>query len=335
MVSLHTTYMSKSLASPLAVSASTLTGSLDRLKGLEEAGASAVVLPSLFEEQLEKEALTVYSRTSRGYLAHPEAPTYFPDMIRYNTGPERYLKLMEKSHQELSIPVFASLNGATPGGWVRYASLLEQAGADGLELNIHQVVSDPDLSSSVIEDSYIELVGMVREAVKIPIAVKLEQSFTSLAHFVRRLEEAGVDGLVLFNRTYQPYIDLDNLEVVPRLTLSSESELDVRLRWVAILSSQRKLSIAATGGVQTGLDVLRTVMAGACVAMVSSTLLSNGVDYIAKMKQEMITWMVEHEYESIEQMRGSMSQKAVPDPGAYERSIYASSVLGFGNQVSS
>lgn len=322
MIDLTTPYMKLALKNPLIASASPLTESVDNLRRLEDSGIAAVVLPSLFEEQLTLESVLIDQDLSRGADEFAEAITYLPNLESYNTGTEGYLELIHRAKQAVAIPVIASLNGTTPGGWVRYARQMEEAGADAIELNLYALETDPAKSSDVVERRYCELVHHVKTSLKIPVAVKLSPFFSSMSYMAERLEDAGADALVLFNRFYQADFDIENLEAAPHLILSDSSELPLRLHWVAILYGSVRPSLAITGGVHRAEDVVKCMMAGAQVAMMTSALLQNGVRYPHRILDDLTTWMTEHEYESIQQMRGSMSYRAVPNPSAFERSNY-------------
>jgi dihydroorotate dehydrogenase (fumarate) len=321
-VDLRTRYLGHTLRTPLVASSSPLTGSLDGLRRLEDAGAAAVVLPSLFEEQLTEEAMAVHHALEAGTGAFAEALDYLPELQGYETGPDPYLELVSRAKAALAIPVVASLNGTTPGGWVEHARGIEQAGADALELNLYQVAADPAQSSAQLEARDLELVGAVRASVRIPLAVKLSPFFTALANFAGRLVDAGADGLVLFNRFYQPDLDLDTLEVAPHLVLSRSDELRLPLRWIGILRPRFKVSLAATSGVHTSEDVLKLVLAGADAAMLASALLEHGPGRLAEVEQGIAQWMEAREYASIEQMKGSVSQASSAAPEAFERANY-------------
>jgi dihydroorotate dehydrogenase (fumarate) len=322
MIDLTTKYLGLALKNPLVASASPLTESLPGIKRLEDNGAAAVVLPSLFEEQLTLEAETLNGDLSRGADTFGESLSYFPDLTNYNSGPDGYLHLIHQAKASVDIPVIASLNGVTEGGWIRYAKLMEQAGADAIELNIYGIATDPDRTGSDVERDYCNLVRRVKESIRIPVAVKLSSSFTSMASMAKQLDLAGAGALVLFNRFYQPDFDLELLDVVPNLALSRSEELLLRLHWVAIIFGRVDADLAITGGVHTALDVLKSVMAGASIAMMTSALLRNGIEHLATVRTGILEWMEEHGYQSIQEMRGSMSHRAVPDPAAFERSNY-------------
>jgi dihydroorotate dehydrogenase (fumarate) len=321
MADLRTRYLGMELRSPLVASSSPLTGSLDGLARLEAAGAGAVVLPSLFEEDLAEETRQVDALLASGATG-AEARAGYPDHAGYGAGPAAYLGLVFQAKQALSVPVIASLNGASRGGWVRYASRLEQAGADALELNIYYVSSRPGLSASEVEWHYLDVVGAVRQATSLPLAVKLSPYFSSLANLAGQLVEAGADGLVLFNRFYQPDLDIETLEVAPRLELSTSTELRLPLRWIAILHRRFGVSLAASTGVHTAEDVVKVLLAGADVAMMTSALLRHGPDHLRPVETRLRDWMDRHHSETLDQLRGRASQRSVPDPATFERANY-------------
>lgn len=322
MTDLSTTYMGLKLKSPLVAAASPLSRTLDGIKRLEDAGAAAITMYSLFEEQitLESQALDLF--LTQGAESYAEAISYFPDLGQYNVGPEGYLNLILKAKQSVDVPIIGSLNGVSMGGWIDYARKIQEVGADALELNVYFIPTDPSVSSADIEKMYLDLVRNVKASIKIPVAVKLPHFFTAFANVARQLDEAGADGLVMFNRFYQPDLDLEALEVVPRLHLSRSTELLVRLRWIAILYGRIKADMAVTGGVHTAEDVLKAIMAGASVATMTSALLQNGLEYLRTVEADLRHWMEEHEYASIQQMRGSLSQRSVAEPAAFERANY-------------
>ncbi len=322
MVDLKTTYLGLKLKNPLVASPSPLSEKVENVKRLEEAGVSAVVLYSLFEEQIIHESMELDHFLNQGTESFVEALSYLPDTGKYSLAPEKYLEHLHKVKQAVQIPVIGSLNGVSTGGWINYARKIEEAGADALELNIYFLPNNLDLSSPELEAAYITLVRDVRAQIKIPLAVKLSPFFTAIPNLAKRLGEAGANGLVLFNRFYQPDFDLEQLEVVPNLVLSNSSELRLPLRWIAMLYGRVQVDFALTSGVHTAQDALKAVMAGASVAMTTSALLKNGVGKASEILKDMETWMVEHEYESIQQMKGSMSQKAVAEPAAFERANY-------------
>ncbi len=322
MIDLRTQYLGRTLASPLVLSASPLSETLDNLRRAEDAGAGAVVLQSLFEEQLTIESTDLDHHLTYGADSYAEALGYFPNVGSFDFGPHDYLEHVRRAKAAIGIPVVASLNGVSAGGWVEYARAIESAGADALELNVYYIPTDPQLSGAAVEDTYVELVQAVRAAIAIPLAVKLGPFFSAFANLARRLDGAGADALVLFNRFYQPDLDVERLEVVPNLTLSTSSELRLRLRWVAILYGHVRAALAVTGGVHDAVDVLKAMMAGASVAMMASELLAHGVAHLATVRADLLHWMEEHEYESIAQMQGSMSQRHVAEPAAFERANY-------------
>jgi dihydroorotate dehydrogenase (fumarate) len=326
---LRTTYLGLELTNPLVVSASPLSGSLDTLRRLEEAGAAAVVMQSLFEEQVEHEELHVHHVLEEGSWTQPEACAYFPELDDYNTGPRAYLDHLQASRSALEIPVIGSLNGSSAGGWVRYARLMEEAGAQALELNAHVVPTHPSLTGAEVEARYLELVAAVRAATSVPLAVKIGPYFSSLPDMARRLVQAGADGLVLFNRFLEPDIDLDALEVVPTLHLSSPEELRLPLRWIAVLRGRVGCSLAATTGVHSTGDALKVLLAGADVAMMAAALLLHGPRQLGEVREGLADWLVEREYESVAQLKGSMSQRAVRDPRVYERANYMKALTGY------
>ena len=329
MVDLRTRYLDLDLRTPLVASASPLTGSLDGLRRLEAAGAAAVVLPSLFEEQLTLEARQV-GRLLEAGAGSLSAALALDD---YNAGPFGYLALVEKAKATLQIPVIASLNGVTPGGWVRHAERMQDAGADALELNLYNVATDPRVGAAELEARYLELVAAVRAAVTVPLAVKLSPFFTALANIAVRIVEAGADGLVLFNRFYQPDLDLDSLDVVPRLVLSTSEELRLPLRWIAILRGQVRASLAATTGVHTGLDAAKVLLAGADVAMMTSALLRHGPGHVRTVEREFVAILAERDYGSVAQLRGSMSRSSMPDPEGFERANYMRTLMSWSSRA--
>ena len=322
MVDLTTTYLGLKLKNPLVASPSPLSEKVDNVKRMEQAGISAVVMYSLFEEQIIHESLELDYFLNRGTESFAEALTYFPDVGRYSLTPDKYIGALEKTKLAVNIPVMGSLNGVSTGGWVEYAHKIQEAGADALELNLYYLPTDVNLTSTQIEDNYLTLVNDIRAEVKIPLAVKLAPFFTALPNFANRLVEAGANGLVLFNRFYQPDMDLENLEVVPNLVLSNSDDLRLPLRWIAILYGKVKADLALTSGVHTPEDAIKAIMAGANVAMSTSALLKRGTQAIQQILTGMEEWMIAHEYKSVQQMHGSMSQGAVADPAAFERANY-------------
>ena len=330
-VNLETSYLGMTLSSPLVVAPSPLGRRVANLLRLQEAGAAAVVLPSLFEEQIEHDSYQTHAVLEAGAGVYQEAARgYLPEAAEgYASGSERYLALVREARDKLTVPVIASLNGVSTGGWVEYARKMEDAGASALELNVYFIAADVEESSEAVERRYLDLVAEVRKAIGIPLAVKVGPYFSSMAHMARRLAEAGADGLVLFNRFYQPDIDLEDLKVRSNVQLSTSAELRLPLRWIAILYGRVKASLAASTGVHTPEDALKLVMAGADVTQVASALLKQGAGWLTWVRQEMATWLEEHDYESIEQMKGSLSQKASPDPAAFERSNYMESLVTY------
>lgn len=322
MIDLSTTYLGLTLKNPLVASASPLCEDIDNIRRMEDAGASAVVLHSLFEEQIDRESHHLDRYLSHGTESFAESLTYFPDMSDYNLGPDGYLEHLRRAKDAVAIPIIASLNGVSTGGWIRYAKSMQEAGADALELNVYYIPTDPDLTGAQVEQMYVDLVRDVGASVSTPVAVKLGHSFSAMANLARRLDQSGANALVLFNRFYQPDFDLENLEVMPRLTLSSSYELLLRLHWVAILYGRIRGDLAVTGGVHTAEDVLKAMMAGARVAMMTSALLRHGIPHLTTLRTDLLAWMESHEYESIRQMQGSMSHRSVAEPAAFERANY-------------
>ncbi len=322
MPDLTTTYLGLKIKNPLVPSPSPLMQKLDNIKRMEEMGAGAIVLHSLFEEQILRESQDLDYYLDLGSESYAEALSYHPDLQSYNTGPEGYLEHVRKAKAAVSIPVIGSLNGVSNGGWIRYAKAIQDAGADALELNMYYVAASPSQDSVAVEKMYLDLVRAIKASVTIPVAVKVGPSFSAFANFAQRLDQLGVNGLVLFNRFYQPDFDLENLSVVPDLVLSTPTELLMRLRWVAILYGRVHADMAITGGVHNASDVLKSMMAGAQVAMMTSALLERGIAHLRGVLLDLNRWMEIHEYESIAQMRGSMSQRAVALPAAFERANY-------------
>ena len=333
MVDLSTTYLGLQLKNPIVASASPLSKKVDSVKRLEDAGAAAVVMYSLFEEQIVHESYALDHFLNSGTESFAEALTYFPDLEKYNVGPVEYLDLIAKLKQTVSMPVIASLNGVTTGGWVEHAKNMEEAGADALELNIYNVPTDLAVSGTDLEQSYIDLVTDIRRQIHIPLAVKLSPFFTSPANMAARLAKAGANGLVLFNRFYQPDLDIETLEVLPILHLSTSEALLLPLRWTAILYGRVNADLALTSGVHTGQDAVKAVMAGASVAMLASELIARGAGRVTEILAEMNAWMQEFEYVSVTQMRGSMSQQSVADPAAFERANYMKALTSFDNRL--
>jgi dihydroorotate dehydrogenase (fumarate) len=331
---LTTTYLGLHLKNPLVVSASPLSKSLSVIQHLEDAGAAAIVMYSLFEEQITHESHELDHYLSRGTHSYAEALSYFPDLDTYNLEPERYLEHLSQAKHRLQIPVIGSLNGISSGGWIKYAQQIEQAGADALELNCYYLPTDLNVSGTELEDASVNLVKEVRSTIKIPLALKLSPFFTALPHVAKRFVEAGTDALVLFNRFYQPDLDCEALEVVPRVELSTSHDLRLPLRWIAILYGRLDVDFALTSGVHSAHDVLKAIMAGAKVAMMTSELLVHGVDRLTAMTTDLQRWMEEHEYESVCSMLGSISQRAVAEPAAFERAHYMKALNSFDRSLS-
>ncbi|MBZ5637511.1 MAG: dihydroorotate dehydrogenase-like protein [Acidobacteriia bacterium] len=326
---LRTDYLGLTLPHPLMPGASPLVDDLDTVRRLEDAGASAIVMHSLFEEQVVGEQLAASRHMDTHAESFAEAQTYFPASDVFALGPDEYLEHLRRVKVAVKVPVIASLNGVTEGGWLQYARLMQEAGADALELNLYYLATDPDETGQVLEQRAEDMLRAVKASVRIPVAVKLSPFYSSLAQFGRRLDVAGADGLVLFNRFYQPDIDVEQLVAVPRLELSDSSELLLRLRWLAVLSGRIKGSLAVTGGVHTALDAIKAVMTGAHAVQLVSVLLRNGVSHLGTLRDQMAAWLEEHEYESLRQMQGSMNLVRCPDPKAFERANYARILQGW------
>jgi dihydroorotate dehydrogenase (fumarate) len=326
---LSTTYLGLHLPHPLMPGASPMVDHLDTVKRLEDAGAAAIVMHSLFEEQIVQEQLATIHFLELHNDWYAEALSYFPRPSEFTLGPEQYLDQVARIKAAVSIPVIASLNGTTVGGWVNYARKIQDAGADALELNVYYMATNPSEPARFVEDRTLDIVRAIKRSITIPIAVKLSPFFSSLGHFAAELASAGVDGLVMFNRFYQPDIDVELLDVVPRLELSTSSELLLRLRWLAILSGRVKASLAVTGGVHTALDAVKALMAGADAVQMVSALLRKGPEYLGVVRRELERWLEEHEYDSLQQMRGSMNLVRCPDPSALERANYIRILQGW------
>lgn len=324
-----TTYLNKKLSSPLVVSANPLTERVDNIKRMEDAGAGAVVLYSLFEEQILQEEFALNHHLNHGTESYAESLTYFPEILEYHTTSDAYLEHIRKAKEAVNIPIIASLNGTTPRGWTSFARKIEQAGADALELNLYSTPADRSWTAADVEVNYLETVSRVKSAVKIPVAVKLSPFFSNLANFAMHLDGTGVEGMVLFNRFYQPDIDLDTRGVYPHLILSSSHDLRLPLRWIAMLYGRIKADLAATSGIHTGRDAIKAVMAGASVTMMASALLRDGIDHIRVVQSEMQRWMEENEYESITQMKGSVSQVNCENPSEFERTQYMQALTSY------
>jgi dihydroorotate dehydrogenase (fumarate) len=325
---LTTKYLGMQLRTPLVASASPLSQEISGIRSLEDAGASAVVLYSLFEEQLRQEALELERDLNAGTESFAESLTYFPRTSEFHTGSEGYLNHIRKAKEAVAIPIIASLNGSTLGGWTKFARQVEQAGADAIECNIYFIPTNTEIDGAEVEKIYTDIIREVKTAVHIPVAAKLSPFFSNLANMAKRLDQLGTDGLVLFNRFYQPDIDLEELEIKPNVLLSSPQELRLPLTWVGILYGRVRASLAATTGVYRREDVIKLLMVGADVTMLCSALLRHGVGHLRHVEQGVRTWMEEHEYESVQQMQGSMSQLRCPDPGAFERAQYMRAVKG-------
>ena len=327
---LTTTYLGLNLRSPLVPSAAApLSEDIDNIKRMEAAGAGAVVLHSLFEEQLVQEKFELHHHLTHGTESFAESLTYFPEPEIFHVGPELYLEHIHKAKAAVKIPIIASLNGYTPGGWVEYAQLMQQAGADAIELNIYYVPTDPNVTSAEVEQNYLDILRDVKAEVTIPVAVKLSPFFSNMANMAKRLDAAGADALVLFNRFYQPDIDLENLEVYPHLVLSSANATRLPMRWIAILYGRIGADLAATSGIQTGQDAIKLLMAGAKVTQLCGVLLRHDIEHLQAIEQEIIHWMEEHEYVSIKQMQGSMSQINCPDATGFERAQYMKAIQSY------
>jgi len=322
MPNLTTSYLGLKLKNPLVASAGPLCKDIGHILHMEDAGVSAVVLHSLFEEQIAIESSSLDTYLDSGAESFSESLSYFPDLKNYNVGPDGYVEHLRKAKQAVDIPVIGSLNGVSTGGWIRYAKQIEEAGADGLELNLYYMPTDPNSDAAKVEQMYTDLVSHVKASIGIPVAVKIGPYFSSIPNMARKFDEAGADALVMFNRFYQPDIDLEALEVTPSLVLSNSYELLLRLHWVALLHGKIKADMAVTGGVHTAEDVLKSMMVGGKAAMLTSAMLRQGIDYVAKLEEGVTKWMEEHEYESIEQMQGSMSAKNVANPAAFQRANY-------------
>lgn len=319
---LSTRYLDLKLNSPIVASASPLTKSMDGILRLAEGNPGAIVFHSLFEEQINAIGMEYDHYMSSGTESTGEALTYFPEIDSYEVGPELYLEHISKAKQQVDMPIIASLNGVSPGGWTSYAKMMEEAGADALELNIYYINTDPDRTGTQVESQYLEVVKHVVESVTIPVSVKLSPFLSSLPNMCKRLSNLGAKGFVLFNRFYQPDIDIEALEIVHDLKFSTSSSLRLPLRWTAMLYSRIEADLAISSGIHSGVDVIKGIMAGANVTMMTAEVLQNGIGRFEEIKQEVIEWMEEHEYKSLDQMRGSLSQKNSPDPSAYERANY-------------
>jgi dihydroorotate dehydrogenase (fumarate) len=319
---LTTTYLGLNLKNPIVPSASPLSKDIGRIKEMEDAGAAAVVLHSLFEEQITHDSLESFYHTVPHQESYAEATSYFPDTQGYAIGPDEYLEHIRKAKEAVEIPVIASLNGTTPGGWTDYAKKMEEAGADALELNVYMIAADVKKSSGDIENTYVDILKLVKSAVKIPVAMKISPYFSSMAGFAKKLDDAETNGLLLFNRFYQPDIDLETLEVTPNVLFSSPQSMRLPLRWIAILYGRVKADLAATSGIHSAEDIIKMVMVGAKITQMYAALHQYGIGHIRNLLRDIKTWMIDHEYESMDQMRGSMSHRAVANPAAFERASY-------------
>ena len=327
---LRTNYLGLTLKNPLVVSAcQPLSDEIGKIRHMEDAGASAVVLYSLFEEQLRLETYELHHHLSAGTDSFPEAQSFFPEPDEFQLGPEEYLEHIRKAKEAVKMPVIASLNGTTLGGWTDFAKQIQQAGADALELNIYYIPTDINLSGAAVEQTYLEILGAVKSAVRIPVAVKLSPFFSNFANMAKRLDDAGADGLVFFNRFYQPDLDVEALEVQPSVLLSTPQALRLPLRWIAMLHGKIEADLAATSGIHTSRDVLKMLMAGANVTELCSVLLARGIDHIQVIETGLREWMQEHWYDSVTQLQGSMSQMKCPDPSAFERAQYMRALANY------
>jgi dihydroorotate dehydrogenase (fumarate) len=329
MTDLHTEYLGLELRSPLVASAGPYTGELDKLRQLQDAGVAAVVLPSLFEEQIEHET----SEIDRLYSVHREsfgeATSFFPEIDGYNTGTDAYLSLIEAARDTIDVPVIASLNGTNVGGWLKYARLLEDAGANAIELNLYTVAADPAVSGSSLESEQLELVALLTDEVNLPVAVKISPFYSSLASFLIGLQDAGASGVVMFNRFYAPDLDLETLDVKPKISLSTPGELRLPMRWIGIAHEFLHISIAGSTGVHGGRDAAKLILAGADITMMTSALLFHGVSYVSQVEHELREWMHDHDYQSVSEMRGAVSRDAAADPAAYERANYIGNITSY------
>ena len=326
---LSTTYLGLKLPHPIMPGASPMVDKIDLVKRMEDAGAAAIVMHSLFEEQLMREELATYHHIDVHADSFAEAMTYLPRPDEFNLGPDQYLEQLVRIKQSVELPVIASLNGFTSGGWIRYAKLMQDAGANALELNVYYLATNPTETGEEVEQRTIDILKAVKQAVSIPVAIKLSPFFSSMANMAKRLDDAGADGMVLFNRFYQPDIDVENLEVEPTLRLSDSSELNLRLRWLAVVSGHVRASLAVSGGVHTHIDAVKAVMTGAHAVQVVSGILQQGPDVIRRIREGLTQWLEEHEYDSLEQMRGSMNLLRCPDASMFERANYIRILQGY------
>ncbi len=328
-IDLSTTYLGMKLRTPLVPSASPLSEEIGNIKRMEDAGAAAVVLYSLFEEQLQLETYELNYHLTYGTESFPEALSYFPQPVEYHLGPEEYLNHIRKAKEAVGIPIIASLNGSSVGGWTSFATMMQEAGADALELNLYHIPTGMEMTGAEVEQQYIDVLQAVKAAVKIPVAVKLSAFFSNFANMARRFDVAGADGLVLFNRFYQPDIDLENLNVRPNVLLSMPQAMRLPLTWVGILYGRIKANLAATSGIHEAQDVIKMLMVGANVTMLCSSLLRRGVNHLSMVEKDLRDWMEVHEYQSVRQMQGSMSQKNCADPSAFERAQYMKALQSY------
>jgi dihydroorotate dehydrogenase (fumarate) len=326
---LTTNYLGMSLKNPIVASAGPLTGDVEFLQRLEQAGVAAAVLPSLFEEQINRDEQRLHALYEFQNYASAESLSYFPKLKDFNVGPHQYLQLVEEAKRSLSFPVIGSLNGSSPGGWARYAKLIQEAGADAIELNIYFVATDPEQTSADVEGRYVELVSTVRDTVQIPIAVKIGPQFSSLCNFIPRLIKCGANGVVLFNRYLEPDVDLESLTVVPQLALSNPNEMRAPLRWIAILRDQISVSIGATSGIHTFADIAKLLLVGADACLITSVLLRKGADYVADLLSQLQEWLRTNGYDSVEQMKGSMSRGNCANAGDLERANYMKAIVSY------
>ncbi len=326
---LSTHYLGMTLKNPLVAAAGPLTGDLDSLRRLEDAGASAAVFPSLFEEQIEHDEMEIHNFYEFQAFSNAESPNYFPEMVNYNLGPDEYLEKLGRAKQSVSIPVMGSLNGWSDGGWIRYAKAIEQTGVDALELNVYFVPTDPKITAADIEKQYVDLVAAVHQSISIPLAVKIGQNFTSLPNFAQQLAEAGADGLVLFNRYLEADINLETLEYHPDLVLSNRHEARTPIRWIGILRDQLDLSLAASSGVHRAQGIVKLLLAGADITMMTSILLMEGPEFLSTLLKDVSEWLIDYECDSVEQLKGSMSQGNCPNPSALERANYMQALINY------
>jgi dihydroorotate dehydrogenase (fumarate) len=327
---LTTTYLGLKLKNPLVPSASPLSQKVDSVRAMEDAGASAVVMYSVFEEQISYEQKELDHYLVRDENSFAEAASYFPDLGEFRTGPDEYLEQIRQLKAAVGIPVIASLNGVSAGGWIDYAAKMQEAGADALELNVYYVAADPTLTGGEIEQRYVDVLKTVKNGVQIPVSMKLSPYFSSMANVAVKLADAGADGLVLFNRFYQPDIDLEKLEVTPNVVLSTSTSARLSMRWIAILHGRTNASLAASTGVHNHEDVVKMLMVGADVTMMTSALLKHGIWHLASVREGLERWLEEKEYESVEQLKGSLSQRSVKEPAAFERANYMKALNSLG-----